>query len=123
MPNIQLTPDEFRAMASMARFGADTPDRARAIDTYIRAIEDRNGIHRYTLWVQWQEAGTPLPPSTNFPEKWPPELRELLELDRPIIKSDVDALLARVARRPVTVLVTADPGQLVGWTPYGAYFG
>jgi len=75
------------------------------------------------LWIQWQEAGTPLPPETNFPKTWPPQLRFRLELiSRPITRADVDEVLAKKAINPVTVLVTSDPAALLGWTNLESWF-
>ncbi len=66
---------------------------------------------------------SPLPPNTNFPAKWPPELREYLSLvTRPIAKSDVQAVLKSKAISPMSVLVTSDPAALVGWAELDNFF-
>ncbi len=121
---ISLDQQDYEALVSLAREGAKSdPDRVRKLESFLRLIEQGSGIHRYFLWVQWQEANQPLPPSTDFPEKWPPELRASIELvTRPIAKVDVEKLLAQRARKPVSVLVTPDPAGVVGWTELNAYF-
>lgn len=121
MADMTLTNEEYQALLVLARQDK-TPDMVRQIETFARVIDLRNGITRYLLNVQWQEAGQPLPPSAVFPTSWPPTLRALIELARPIAKVDVDALLAQRATKPVTVLVSPDPGGIVGWSPYETYF-
>lgn len=121
---ITLTNEEYTAVVTLARNSQGTPEQITRLEAFFLDIEKRNNIKRYLLWVQWQEADTPLQPQTRFPEKWPPEYRRLLErMDRSIAKVDVDDLLSKEARKPVTVLVTEDPAGTVGWTEYLVYFG
>jgi len=121
---ITLTNEEYTAVVTLARRGQTTVEEIVRLEAFFLDIEKRNNLKRYLLWIQWQEADTPLQPTTRFPEKWPPEYRRLLErLDRAIASADVDALLSKEARKPVTVLVTQDPAGVVGWTTYSAYFG
>ena len=121
--HVDLTLEEYEALVSFARAGAATPDTLRIINKFLVIIEERNNIHRYFMWVQWQETDYPLPPGARFPDKWPPELRCSLErTDRPIAKADVDKVLASNARRPATILVTTDPAGLLGWTTLDDYF-
>lgn len=118
---LTITDEDYSALVELARKGAT--DKVY-LENFLRDIERRNGITRYFLLVQWQEMDTPLPPTTRFPEVWPPDYRAPLErLDRPIAKADVQELLSVKARRPVTVLVTRDPNGLVGWTAFDVYFG
>lgn len=118
-----LTQEEYEALIALARKGATEADDARRLDSFLRGIEKKNGYTRYVLWVQWQEADQPLPPTVRFPETWPPEMRFYLELvTRPIARIDVDQVLQARARQPVNVLVTPDPAALVGWTPVDDYF-
>lgn len=126
---ISLEQPEYEALVEFARRGTldhegrPRAEDARLLEAFLVSIEKKSGIQRYTLWVQWQETAYPLPPGTRFPEKWPPELREQLTLtSRPIAKSDVTTLLANRAKSPVTVLVTADPAGLVGWSQLNEYF-
>lgn len=124
MANVTITLDQYSAFVKIAREGATTPDRVRAIDRFVADIDRANAITRHGLWVQWQEANSPLPVGTVFPTSWPPELRSWIErTDRAIAKADVLAVLARLATSPVEVLVTRDPGAELGWTPYLTYFG
>jgi hypothetical protein len=119
--DLTLTREEYMAFLSLSRKRA-TVDEVLQIEAFARNIEKRNGIVRFSLWVQWQEADSPLPSGTDFPTSWPPSLRAFIELDRGVAKSDVVAILAERARIPVTVLVTPDPAGQVGWTPIDTFF-
>lgn len=121
--DLTVTLEEYEALITLARAGATTPEKQRALETWLKYIEKRSNIVRSILWVQWQEADTPLPPNTAFPEKWPPEMRHLIQLmTRPISKLDVEVVLRQKARKPVTVLVTPDPAGVLGWTPLEDFF-
>ena len=123
MATFTLTQEQYEALISMARTGATTAEKQRALDSFLKSIEAANGITRYALWIQWQEMDQPLPSTTDFPKVWPPEMRFYLEnLTRPIAKADVNQVLTLKARKPVNVLVTPDPAGLVGWTELAAYF-
>lgn len=124
-----LTQQQYEALIALAREGtkdADgnvVQDKALRLDAFLKSIEKDNGITRHALWVRWQETDSPLPPTTNFPEVWPPLLTHYIELiSRPIARADVDAVVAAKARRPLTVMVTKDPAALVGWTTLDDYF-
>jgi hypothetical protein len=118
-----LTQEQYEALAALARAAADTPDKLRSVDAFLKSIEKSNGITRYALWIQWQEMNQPLPPNTNFPSVWPPQQRFFLEnLTRPISKDDVQRVVAANAAKPINVLVTQDPGATVGWIPLDLYF-
>lgn len=120
---LQLLQQDYEALIALARKGAAVPDEQRRLDEFLRRIEKDNGITRYGLWVQWQEQDQPLPPATRFPEKWPPEMRFYLELiSRPVARTDVAAVLKQKARRPTNVLVTKDPGAVVGWATLEQFF-
>jgi hypothetical protein len=126
---ISLDQDEYEALVSLARQGTlddegqSRQDEARALDQWLQLIEQRNGIVRDKLWIQWQEAGEPTPVGTMFPQKWPPERREYIEMtSRRINRADVDAVLAQKATTPVNVLVTPDPGAELGWSTPENYF-
>ena len=126
---ISLNQEEYEALVSLARKGITNADgqidveKSRQLETFLQGLEKQSGISRYALWVQWQNAREPLPPNTDFPEKWPPELRAYIALtSRPIARADVDKLLSARASNPVNVLVTKDPAALVGWTDVDAYF-
>lgn len=120
---LQLSQEEYEALINLARAGADTSAKQVRLDTFLRALEKKNGVTRYGLWVQWQEANSALPTGTSFPSSWPPSMRYFLELvSRPIARSDVDAILAQRAINPVSVLVTTDPAATIGWTELDDYF-
>jgi hypothetical protein len=117
-----LTQEQYEALVALARRGATTAQQTRDLDAFLASIERGAGITRYKLWVQWQEADAP-PPKGQFPETWPPELRQYVELlSRPIARADVDRVLGLHARNPVNVLVTPDPAALVGWTKVDDFF-
>ena len=114
---------EFARRGTLDANGQVLQESALALDSWLKNIERRNGIQRYAVWVQWQEQDAPLPPTTRFPEVWPPTLRKYLALiSRPITRSDVDALLTSYATNPTNVLVTRDPGATVGWTELNVFF-
>ena len=126
---ISLEQHEYESLIALSRTGAKDAEgevdlnKLREIDSFLKAIEKKNGITRSAIWVQWQEVDQPLPPNTNFPEVWPPELRFYFELTtRPIAKADVMKVLAAKARKPMTVLVTKDPAGQVGWTELDTFF-
>jgi hypothetical protein len=119
-----LTQEQYEALIAFARRGI-TPGSADSLtlDAFLKNIEQASGITRYALWIQWQEIHQPLPPTTAFPDVWPPELRYYLEfLSRPISKNDVLAVLKLQAKQPTNVLVTKDPAAKVGWTPIDSFF-
>lgn len=123
MSFISLEQDQYEALVALARKGAVAPEGARALETFLIDLEKRSGVHRYLLWVQWQELGQPLPQGTDFPTQWPPEMRARIDLiSRPVSRADVQAVLAAQALQPTNVLVTRDPGALVGWTQLDAFF-
>ncbi len=118
-----LTQQQYEALVALSRKGTTNEDETRSLEAFLRSIEKANGIARYFLLVQWQEAHQPLPASTQFPQTWPPEMRAAIEfISRPIARGDVDALLAARAKSPVNVLVTNDPAGIVGWTQLDKYF-
>jgi hypothetical protein len=120
---ITLDQEQYLALASLARQGADTPDRRRAVETFLASIDAANKQKRYLLWVQWQELNSPLPPTTDFPAVWPPHLRATVErVDRPIAKSDVMSVVRARSKDPTNIFVTRDPSALVGWTKIEDFF-
>lgn len=126
---LQLEQSEYETLIELARQGtlnADgtvSQDKALGLDAWLRMIEQKNGVSRNFIWVQWQEQNAPLPQGTNFPKKWPPELRVPLSLvSRAIAKSDVTSMLDARAKNPTSVLVTRDPAALVGWMEIDEFF-
>lgn len=124
-----LTQQQYEGLIALAREGTKTDDgqvlseKARQLDAFLKNIEKANGITRSGLWVQWQELDEPLPPSTNFPDVWPPQYRFYIELvTRLVARADVEAVIAARAKSPHNVLVTQDPGALVGWTTLDDFF-
>lgn len=126
---LQLEQGEYETLIEYARQGtlnADgtvNQDKAHGLDAWLRWIEQKNGVVRNFVWVQWQEQDAPLPAGTNFPTKWPPEMRVPLALvSRPIAKVDVTAMLNVKAKNPTNILITKDPAAEVGWTEIDAFF-
>jgi hypothetical protein len=124
-----LDQQQYEALISLAQAGTKLPDgsvdpeKARQLDAFLRLIEKANGVTRSIVWVQWQELDSPLPPGTNFPDKWPPELRRKIELvTRPVARVDVDALLAAYARKPLSILCSRDPAGILGYIPIDSFF-
>lgn len=124
MSSFTLSQEQYEALISLARGGAENDaHKLTQLDQFLKSIERANGITRGFLMIQWQERSAPLPAGTQFPAKWPPKLRKVIELiSRPIAKADVDAVIAQFASEPLDVLVTQDPAGLVGWTPVDDYF-
>jgi hypothetical protein len=122
MKAVTMTLEQYEALTYYARYGR-APDTLRSINAFIQEIEKENGITRSFLWVQWQEADYALPPTARFPDRWPPELRFNIERsDRALARADVEKVLATKAKRPVTVMVTTDPGGELGWIAIDDYF-
>jgi hypothetical protein len=122
MKTVTMTLEQYESLTYYARYER-TPDLLRYINAFIKEIETANEITRSFLWVQWQEADYPLPPTARFPDRWPPEMRFNIErTDRALCKADVEKVLATKAKKPVTVLVTVDPGGELGWVPIDDYF-
>ena len=120
---LQLSQQDYEALIALARKGATSAEEQRQLDDFLKRLEKSNGIARYGLWVQRQEQDQPLPPTARFPEKWPPEMRFYIELvSRPIARADVEVVLKQHARKPVSILVTRDPGATVGWTELDQFF-
>jgi len=122
--NFQLDQQQYEALIALAREGTtNSPDKARELEEFLKSIEAANGVTRSILWVRWQEMDQPLPPATRFPDSWPPQMEYLIELvTRRVALSDVEAVLAARASKPVNVVVTPDPGRRVGWTAVSDYF-
>jgi hypothetical protein len=129
MANLTLTQESYEALIALARRGTRRHDgsidqnAAVNLDSFLRSIEKANGITRYVLWVQWQDPTAPLPPRTNFPDTWPPNLRYFLEfITRPIALVDVMTVVAQRTPNATNILVTPDPAALLGWTPVANFF-
>lgn len=129
MATFTLSQEEYTALAALARKGTWQRDgtinqnAAIELDSFLKQIEKKNGIIRYALWIQWQNPTAPLPPGTNFPETWPPELRFYLEfISRPIAKADVLTVVSQRTPNAQNIMVTPDPAALLGWTLIDDFF-
>lgn len=118
-----LTLEDYQALVALARKGVTSDDQSRQLELFLISIEKQNNVLRFSAWVQWQELEQALPPTTKFPEQWPPELRRRIDiLNRPIARSDVQAVLDQYAKKPTNVMITTDPAAQVGWTPIDVFF-
>ncbi len=119
---MNLTTEQYVALITLARKGVSI-EQAHTLESFLKQIDKENNITRHTLLVQWQERDSPVPPGSRFPDKWPPELRTLLErLDRPISKADVVTAVHKASNNPHTILVTRDALGIVGWTSLDLFF-
>lgn len=130
MATFNLSQEDYEALVALARKGTINADgsvdqgAALALDTFLRSLEEKAGVQRYALWIRWQDADNELPPNTNFPKTWPPELSFYLEfISRPVSKQDVLSVVRNEGTtNPVNIMVTSDPAALVGWTKLDDYF-
>lgn len=131
MPELtfNLTQQQYEGLIALARrgtvddAGVVNTNEALKLDEFLKEVETTNGVTRSALWVQWQELDQPLPPTTNFPDVWPPELRFYIEfITRLVSRADVDKMLLVQATTPNNILVTKDPAARVGWTPIDDFF-
>lgn len=123
MSSVTLNNEQYTALTALARRGCTNVEQTRTLESFLKEIDKTNGVTRFVLLVQWQELDSPIPPNAVFPEKWPPELRLLMErVDRPIAKADVTTAVAKHAKNPHEVIVTRDVGGLVGWTKLDDFF-
>jgi hypothetical protein len=127
--NFTLTQEQYEALLALAQQGTHRPDgsidqqKALVLDEALRDIEQSNDVVRYSLWIRWQDPTAPLPPRTNFPKTWPPNLQYLLQfITRPIAKTDVLGIVSQKTPNAQNIMVTPDPAALLGWTPIDAYF-
>jgi hypothetical protein len=120
---ITLTMEQYGALVELARAGTASADGRRRIDAFVQDIDRTNDVQRYTLQVRWQDPGQPLPMGVSFPDVWPPELQTMItRTDRPIARTDVTDAVGKLSTRPLNILVTSDPGGLVGWSTLDAWF-
>lgn len=124
--NFTLNTEEYEALVSLARQGAQAsgdPNKSRALESWLKLIEKKNGVVRDLVVVLWQELDQPLPIGVFFPTKWPPELKRTVELTtRRVARADIDQVLATHAKNPTNVLCTHDPEGILGLTPIDSFF-
>lgn len=121
---ISLTLEQYMSLVSLGRKGlGEEASRIQDYELFLQDIEKSNNINRYAILVRWQELAAPLPPTRDFPRKWPPEQQTLIERsDRPIARKDLDDKLKTLARRPEEIMVTRDLGGIAGWTKVDEFF-
>jgi len=118
--NITLTQSEYEGLIALARMA---PVDQLALNMMLEEIEKTNGIKRYLLWVQWQDAAGVVPIGMSFPETWPAELRAKIEqVDVPINRQQVEDMVALRANKPIGILVTPDPNATLGWSTLDQWF-
>lgn len=122
MADITLSQREYEDLVTLAKRNLSNTE-LRTFEVNMAKIEARNGVSVYLLGLRWTEADMPTPPHYTFPREWPPTLTATMrKVGAPITREEVDAELAARASKPVTVLVTADPGLELGWTTLDDYF-
>jgi len=122
MKTIVLAQNDYLALTALARQGLDGKDLV-PLDQLLQKIEQANGMQRYMLWVQWQEATAVVPVGAVFPKNWPANLRTRIEqIDVPITQTQVLEAVSLQANRPIDILVTPDPNAVLGWSTVEQYF-
>lgn len=123
MSDVTLDIEQYTALLTLARRGTTNPEQLRTLEAFLKDIDKKNNVTRFTLLIQWQELDSPLPPNAVFPETWPPEMRLIMErTDRPIAKTDVLTAVSKRAKNPSNIMVTRDVAGLVGWTKIDDFF-
>jgi len=114
-PTVNLDFEQYESLVFFARNGVkDNKKLVVDLEQWLKFIEKQNGITRYLVVVQWQEARED-PPNVAL-EDWPAKMRGTIEyVSRPIARVDVEKFLELKANDPVGVLVTKDPAAKVGW--------
>ena len=117
-----LTQQQYETLVALAQKGVAV-DRSVDLEAYLQDIEKANGIVRDTVYVQWQELDSALPPGTRFPDRWPPELRGRVQyIGRKVSRPDVEQYIKRRARNPGAVYVTRDPTYVTGLSTLDQFF-
>jgi hypothetical protein len=114
MATITMQRTEYDALLAASKAAVDAGASELDYLALRRTIDEANSITRYFLLIRWVELGAQQP--TQLGQPWPPEQEFALELERPIVRDDVDQVLADQAIEPVTVLVTKDRNGNVGLT-------
>lgn len=92
------------------------------IQRLIDLTDEDNDVRRYILWVRWQNVGGEPPPVTH-PGAWPPLVSQRIRLERPITRTDVEAVVAANAvGASASVHVTPDRNGAIGWSTLDSYF-
>jgi hypothetical protein len=108
---MNITRDQYDALLQAA-LTLDTKEVLRIRDI----VDTANSISRYVLYLRWQDVGGTPPRRIELGKPWPEDSTKLLEMDRPISKQDVLAVVTRAAANPVSIMVTPDRLGVVGWT-------
>ena len=131
MTTFNLTQEQYTALITMAQRSLVRPDgsvegqSASELQSFLLDIEKQNGIVRHSLWVRWQDPTMPLPAGwkANFPKTWPISLQFFLQLlSRPLCRADVMEVVNARTPNATNIMVTRDPGALVGWTQLDTFF-
>lgn len=117
-PLVQMTQEQYEALASQALLNASNP---RGLVTMLQEIDKRNLLQRYIAVIRWQELDSP-PPGIRYPVSWPPSMTVVLNQAKPISRADADKALGGAARRPANAVITKDPEGKVGWSTFDAFF-
>lgn len=111
MPTITMLRSEYESLLSLAQQASRTGTL-----TLRASIDTANGIERFPLQIRWKDVGGRPPARLDMFQGWPAQETAFLELERPVTRNDVDALLRTRAVNPAVVMVTPDPDGIVGWT-------
>lgn len=110
MADVTLSRTQYDALLAAAN-----GDAAVDVDSLQASIDAANGITRYRLLIRWYEIGGQPAPRHSL-SSWPPEQEFLLEMERPITRTDVDEVLDNNATNPADPMVTTDLGGEIGLT-------
>lgn len=116
---VTLTFTQYEFLVKMAqayeRIG-NSAGLSPTVDEVRKQVDLANSITRYELLVRWQDLGGKQPSRIEIGKGWPPQQTGLLVMDRPILRSDVEAYVGGYASNPVDIAVTKDVRGVVGWT-------
>ncbi len=108
-----MSRDQYELLLQYAT-GTRTADSV--LDALKKKIDTANSVKRFFLFIRWMESGGAPPTRIEIGNGWPPTQQFELHMDRAISRDDVDTVLRTQAIRPVSPVVTTDPGGTLGWT-------
>jgi hypothetical protein len=115
---ISMSRDQYELLLQYAE-GTRTSDTV--LTDLKKKIDTANGVKRFFLLIRWMESGGAPPTRIEIGLGWPPTQQFELRMDRAISRDDVDIVLRTQATRPVSPVVTTDPGGTLGWTELDAW--
>lgn len=120
-----LTEEEYQVLRDLSRQALTDQGKVSQWLRMTRAIEAREGLRTYTLYVKWTPGGgMALPPGTAFPNNFPSDqqltLTRLRSEGQPISRAEVLAAVQAVCANPLTILVSPYPDE-IGWQSLETY--